>query len=1023
MSLTPSETNSAGTSPKATIDTVYVADSIVSWPCQAEVLSTLETTCSLPSALRDVKAFSSAANGELLTFGNAAKQSSKVFLSLAAAKFSAFLPDSADFAGPESTPICRCDGFVLYGERVAGGLEFVELPAEIEWLDCGSIAMTVFFSESDRQAKTVRKQYSCDDEGNLLKGDVGAYWAGVAKRYDDVPLYRLYRYLNKAAPEKFACLCAGVHAEKDQKMGSLGGGKVQNRSKEAFPFPVGHALLAIDSDELGTWPDLQIPEAVQKLLAKLGLDADCITSSSASSYVSYPKGRNRLRGLHTFYAIDHGSQIPRVLEIIHKRAWLAGYGRILVGDNGVMHIRSVVDLAMKTPNQPIFEFGAVLSDKRIFQNRQVKLHRGARRTIVAAELLDLTSDEDADYLRLVTEAKVALQVKASEEVESWLDRQTASLPEGERAAARASLMAFRESKHRDLPPYFQITTNSGRRVAVSEILADPDKWSYCSIRDPFEPEYGAGKATVFTKGQRDGRPKIISQAHGAPTVYFLDARPRPGMARGSLTYTSNKTRGRIVVSQARDIVVGELQGRFAWSSEAMAWHTWTGEWWKPEASSEAMLKGLHDLVEIGCDDLGFTPQYINSIEQLIRMGGCLGLPGFDDRSHIPFQNGVLAVDSGILLPSSPTFAGTWCLPYDYSPAADCPEIRAWLLSAMNGDTEMVDYLGAVLAAVLTGRADLQCFFYLKGDGGTGKSTFIRLAEALVGKHNSHTTDLLNLETNRFETASLYGKRLAIVNDAAKYGGSISVFKAMTGQDPLRNERKNVQQSSGSSFVFEGIVLLASNEHLMTNDLTSGIIRRQRNIEFTRIVSESEKSVWRSRGGEEAVLHAELAGLVNWLLKFTPERIAEIINFPPMCAVRSTYGAMLANNRVARWMVDNCVPNPEAHTVIGHAKQLRSKDDGSISYDGSGDKLYPSFLTFCAGENVQLIARDRFVSTLEGLAKVFHQPVLRKRKPGTGHDCVKGIALRRAEDPRYAWNKCVNPEDLVGEDTFECDFHD
>lgn len=490
-----------------------------------EVLSASKTACRLPSSLREVKAFAISPNEALLTFESASKQSEKVFFTPAAAKFSAFLPEDADFAGPESTPICRCKGFVLFGELVAGGLDIVELPTDVEWFDCATVAMTQFYSESDDQAKAVRKQYSCDEAGNLRKGDVGAYWNGIAKRYDDIPLDKLYRFLNKKkAPGKFAYLCAGVNSEKELKMGSLGSKKVQNRSKEAFPFLDGPALLVVDSDELGTWSNLRSAEAVREVLARLGLDADCVTSSSASSYVTYPNGRHRLRGLHTFFAIDQGTQIPRVLEIIHKRAWLAGYGRILVGDNGVLHVRSVVDLAMKTPNQPIFEYGAVIHDPRITQDRQVKLHLGERRKIVAAELPDLSADEEAEFLRLVTDAKADLQLRAAEQTEIWLDRQTASLPEEERAAARASLMALRERKHRDLPPYFQIVTNDGQRVAVSKILAEPDKWSRRSIRDPFEPEYGASKATVFTKGQDDGRPKIISQAHGDTTVYFLDAR-------------------------------------------------------------------------------------------------------------------------------------------------------------------------------------------------------------------------------------------------------------------------------------------------------------------------------------------------------------------------------------------------------------------------------------------------------------------------------------------------------------------
>ncbi len=69
----------------------------------------------------------------------------------------------------------------------------------------------------------------------------------------------------------------------------------------------------------------------------------------------------------------------------------------------------------------------------------------------------------------------------------------------------------------------------------------------------------------------------------------------------------------------------------------------------------------------------------------------------------------------------------------------------------------------------------------------------RLAFVLVGKDNAITTKLKELESNRFETAGIYGRRLVAIEEADKYGGAVSVLKAMTGQDSLRLERKGQQQ--------------------------------------------------------------------------------------------------------------------------------------------------------------------------------------------------------------------------------------
>jgi putative DNA primase/helicase len=148
---------------------------------------------------------------------------------------------------------------------------------------------------------------------------------------------------------------------------------------------------------------------------------------------------------------------------------------------------------------------------------------------------------------------------------------------------------------------------------------------------------------------------------------------------------------------------------------------------------------------------------------------------------------------------------TWSLYFNYLPKAQCSTIQSWL-DQMVGDEGTVQLLKALMAATLRGPAKYQKFLHFIGPGGTGKSTFIRLEK------NTISTNLKQLEQNRFEAATLYGKRLALITDSDKYGGSINVLKALTGQDPIRLERKHIQQSG--SFIFGGLVVMASIEEAL-----------------------------------------------------------------------------------------------------------------------------------------------------------------------------------------------------------------
>jgi putative DNA primase/helicase len=79
---------------------------------------------------------------------------------------------------------------------------------------------------------------------------------------------------------------------------------------------------------------------------------------------------------------------------------------------------------------------------------------------------------------------------------------------------------------------------------------------------------------------------------------------------------------------------------------------------------------------------------------------------------------------------------------------------------------------------------------LYGEGSNGKSIFLYLLQALIGSSNISNESLQHLEEDKFSVANLYGK---FVNVHADLKNSImahdAVFKAITGGDILRGERK------------------------------------------------------------------------------------------------------------------------------------------------------------------------------------------------------------------------------------------
>ena len=444
-------------------------------------------------------------------------------------------------------------------------------------------------------------------------------------------------------------------------------------------------------------------------------------------------------------------------------------------------------------------------------------------------------------------------------------------------------------------------------------------------------------------------------------------------------------------SLVADILADEYENKLAYDASVKQWRIFDGHKWNT-VEFDLVKKQVQKDVKHHYENTysyfdGYEDRDINSILGLLKSS--LTLAKWEQKQNLlPLKNGVLDVKTLALTPHCPENKLTFELPYSYDPTANCQPIIEWLLEITENDFQIVQFLRAFIRAVLLGRTDLQIYLELIGFAGTGKGTFIRLLTALVGTHNTTVTDMENLETNRFETAKLFGKRLAIITDADQYTKSLRVLKQLTGQDRLRAEKKG---KDSFDFTPECLVVIAANEAIQTGDLTSGVARRKRTVLFNKLVDPSKRRnlIEETRDGFAGEFIPYLPGLLNWALEMTDqEMISAIHNNTSEKMQQTKLENLLNTNPIANWFDENVVIDPTAKVKVG----LRNAD--------SRDHLYSNYCCYIDGTGNKPISVKRFSSLLEDLCVAQLKIDVSKKRIPEGVFFF-GITTNTTDKPSYS----------------------
>jgi putative DNA primase/helicase len=442
-------------------------------------------------------------------------------------------------------------------------------------------------------------------------------------------------------------------------------------------------------------------------------------------------------------------------------------------------------------------------------------------------------------------------------------------------------------------------------------------------------------------------------------------------------------------SQTAKIIAENYRDKLAWESEYQLWRQYGAEYvgcW-----DVATEESVREIIHCHLETLGFdyNAGYVSSVLKTLQSK--LEAKKWDEQTGlIPLRDGVLDQVTQKLKPHAPGYRFTWQLPYKWADRSiGCKPIEDFFLK-ITGNQDIANVLLAICSAVVTRRADLQRFVEFIGGGGTGKSTCMAILRALAGSDNTVSSQLSLLEKNQFETARFYGKILTLFPDSERWQGEVSLLKQLTGQDPIRYERKGVQQCR--DFIYNGMVVISANEAPESRDLTSGVERRKLTIHLdTRVPEYQDRNLIKE-------FEPYLPGLLKRVLDISREEVTRLIKHtdrevPALAAVK--WRQLCETNPIAGWLDERIILKADAKAYVGQ---------GDI--DQAGRWMFANFCKYQQENGHKNTATLKWFSkNLRDLLRNQMKAEIREGRDRDGN-FIEGIGLRCQLDPQNKYPRSV-----------------
>ena len=249
------------------------------------------------------------------------------------------------------------------------------------------------------------------------------------------------------------------------------------------------------------------------------------------------------------------------------------------------------------------------------------------------------------------------------------------------------------------------------------------------------------------------------------------------------------------------------------------------------------------------------------------------VPEFRPDEIIPFHNRLVHLPSFATgrpkswIANTPHYFSTYSLdyrfPFDrYDGPVEPPDTLRWFLDSTHAeDPETQLCLREIAGYILTSSNRFQKLFMLIGSKRSGKGTWLRIFEHMIGVRNTCFPTFSSLAAVPFGKQQLLDKTLAVMGDARLSGRTdvssvVETILSITGNDPQTVQRKNISDVTkrlSCRFV------ITSNELPRFTDMSGALLSRAVIIRF------SESFEGREDFDLEAKLIPEIPAITRWAI--------------------------------------------------------------------------------------------------------------------------------------------------------------
>ncbi len=393
-------------------------------------------------------------------------------------------------------------------------------------------------------------------------------------------------------------------------------------------------------------------------------------------------------------------------------------------------------------------------------------------------------------------------------------------------------------------------------------------------------------------------------------------------------------------------------------------YRWSGKHW-----AEFHIERLEAIALAMLEDEGEASRAGNAARQVYLRSILPEDRGLNDHHDLVcLANGMLDIGTGEFRPHDKKYLATQILDFPFDEKADCPD---WLpfLQDVIPDPLVRTQLQQFFGYCLTRETRYGKCLLLHGPGSDGKSTILKILQAMIGTHNCSAVQMGNLE-DPFERATLHNKLLNIATEEDKKAFGSAFFKAIVTGDFI-----NASFKHKDFFTFRPYAKLAfaSNFFPQVSDNTDGYYRRILGIKFTKqfgpgFDAEEDKYL-------EDKLLRQLPGIFLWSLE-------------GLALLREHDGFVQAE-RTTEFISEYKRHNSPVHAFVDEFCRLAEPgEDLRIATD----VLYKRYCKYCNENGHRALSKPNFGVALRSAARV-DQGRLR----GTRERCYVGIDLLPAPD--------------------------